>query len=623
MARYNRDIKYTARDFSTLKTQLTEFAKNYFPNTIKDFSESSPSTMFIEMAAYVGDVLSYYTDYALKENMIHRAQDRSNVIALAQTLGYKPKITTPAQCKVTMYIQIPSTGTGVNVKPDWDYAPRVERGAVLSTTTGTKFTTDAAVDFAFSSSNDPTGLEVYSSNESTGLPELYILTKQVLATSGEQLSATLDVGSAAEYLRYTIATENVQSVDSIVDGDGMEWTEVPYLACDTVFDESVNDVANDPTMTADQINTPYILRLKTTKRRFITRVNSDNKIDIIFGAGVSNSEDEDIIPNPDNIGSALPGGINKLDQSFDPSNFLYTNTYGQAPSNTTLTIKYTKGYGLTGNVVATDISKVDSKTITYKPSSTLISGTKTTVDNSLEVTNLEAATGGMGAESIEQIRQNAMGYFQAQNRVVTKEDYVVRSLSMPSKFGTIAKAYIASDEQMLEGEISADNPLAVNLYVLTYNRNKKLTTVSSAGKENLKTYLSQYRMLTDAINIKDGYIVNIGIDFDITVLPGNNTNAVLVQCINVLKQMFAIDKYSFSSAIYIKDIYLALANVKGVQSVVNVNVYNKFGADNGYSQYTYNIDNATYKDVIYPSLDPSVFEVKFPNEDIKGKVVAY
>ena len=288
-----------------------------------------------------------------------------------------------------------------------------------------------------------------------------------------------------------------------------------------------------------------------------------------------------------------------------------------------MTIKYTKGYGLTGNVVATDISKVDSKTITYKPSSTLISGTKTTVDNSLEVTNLEAATGGMGAESIEQIRQNAMGYFQAQNRVVTKEDYVVRSLSMPSKFGTIAKAYIASDEQMLEGEISADNPLAVNLYVLTYNRNKKLTTVSSAGKENLKTYLSQYRMLTDAINIKDGYIVNIGIDFDITVLPGNNTNAVLVQCINVLKQMFAIDKYSFSSAIYKKDIYLALANVKGVQSVVNVNVYNKFGADNGYSQYTYNIDNATYKDVIYPSLDPSVFEVKFPNEDIKGKVVAY
>ena len=171
--------------------------------------------------------------------------------------------------------------------------------------------------------------------------------------------------------------------------------------------------------------------------------------------------------------------------------------------------------------------------------------------------------------------------------------------------------------------MSADNPLAINLYVLTYDRNKKLTNVSSAGKDNLKTYLSQYRMLTDAINIKDGYIVNIGIEFDITVLPGNNTNAVLVQCINVLKAMFAIDKYSFSSAIYMKDIYLALANVVGVQSVVDVRVYNKFGADNGYSKYTYNIENATYKDVIYPSLDPSVFEVKFPNEDIKGKVVTY
>ena len=615
-----KDVKYTGRDFSGLKANLIEFAKNYFPNTVRDFSDSSPSTMFIEMAAYVGDVMSYYTDYAIKETMLHKATEKENVYSIAQAFGYKPKLTTPANVELSIYALLPATGTGENTRPDWAYAPLINKGMVCSTGNQKKFTTDAPVDFAYSSSADPTNVVLYSSDATTGIPEFYLVEKMVNATSGERRTYNFSVGDVKEYSTFVLPPSNVQDIVSVVDSDGNDWTEVPFLAQETVFDETVNSVANDPTLHQDASEVPYILRLKTTKRRFTTRVTKENKLQLRFGGGISNNPDESIIPNPDNIGSARADSSN-IDKSFDPSNFLYTNTYGQAPANTTLTVTYRSGYGLSSNVPPDTITTIDSKNVSFNQANTLIGATRQAVIDSIYVNNEESATGGMKAENIEQVRQNAIGYFTTQNRIVTREDYVIRSLSMPSKFGFIAKAFVASDEQMLDEERSVDNPLAVNLYVLTYNGSKLLTHVSNAAKENLKTYLSQYRLLTDAINIKNGYIVNIGIDFDITVLPGRNSNEVLIKCIQALKEQFNIDKMSFKSAIYIKDIYSTIASVNGVQSVVDVEVSNKFGEE--YSANRYNIEEATYNDVIYPSLDPSVFEIKYPDSDIKGKVVQY
>jgi len=616
-----RDVRYTHKDFSGFKNNLIEFAKNYFPNTVKDFSESSPSTMFIEMAAYVGDVLSYYTDYAMKETMLLRATEKKNIYSIAQAFGYKPNLSSPSTVKIDVMCLIPSTGTGANIKPDFDYAPAVSPGMVLSTTTGTKFHTTSTVNFNFSSSVDPTDISVYSTDASTGRPEYYLFTKKVDALSGDKRVTTISVGAAKEYPTFILDAEKVQSIDSVTDSDGMPWTEVPFLAQSTVFDESVNDVANDPTRAAGQKETPYILRLKSVKRRFITRITPSDRIELRFGSGITSDQDEVIVPNPENVGSNLPGGTNNLDQSFDPSNFLYTDTYGQAPSNTTLTVNYMSGYGLSGNVGSNQIKTIESKVVVFDRTKTLIKGTRGVVEASIAINNPDPATGGAGAEDLENVRQNALGYYATQNRMVTREDYVIRALSMPSKFGTVAKAYIASDEQMLPDETSIDNPLAVNMYVLTYDSNKQLTTLPVAAKENLRTYLSQYRMLTDAINIKDGYIVNIGIDFEITVLPGNNSNTVLFRCIKSLKDKYAIDKLSFASAIYKTDIYLCLANVEGVQSVTSVNVSNLYNGD--YSSHRYDIEEATYQDVIYPSLDPSVFEIKFPTKDITGKVITY
>ena len=616
-----RDVRYTHRDFSGFKNNLIEFAKNYFPNTVKDFSESSPSTMFIEMAAYVGDVLSYYTDYAMKETMLLRATEKKNIYSIAQAFGYKPNLSSPATVKMDVMCLIPSTGTGADIRPDFDYAPVVATGMTLSTTTGTKFHTTDTVNFNFSSSVDPTDITVYSTDASTGRPEYYLFTKRVTALSGDKRVTTINVGAAKEYPTFILDADDVQSIDSVTDSDGMPWVEVPFLAQSTVFDESVNDVANDPTRSEGQKETPYILRLKSVKRRFITRVTPGDKLELRFGSGITSDQDEIIVPNPENVGSTLPGGTNNLDKAFDPSNFLYTDTYGQAPSNTTLNISYMSGYGLAGNVSSNQIKTIEQKDVTFDRTKTLIKGTRAVVEASIAVNNPEPAIGGSGAEDLENVRQNALGYYATQNRMVTREDYIVRALSMPSKFGTVAKAYIASDEQMLAEETSVSNPLAVNMYVLTYDANKQLATLPAAAKENLRTYLSQYRMLTDAINIKDGYIVNIGIDFEITVLPGNNSNAVLYRCIKALKDKYSNDNLSFANALYKTDMYLCLANVEGVQSVTDVKVSNLYNGD--YSSHRYNLEEATYQDVIYPSLDPSVFEIKYPTKDIKGKVITY
>jgi len=617
----NKDVRYTGRDFNSLKVNLIEFAKNYFPNTVKDFTEASPSTMFIEMAAYVGDVLSYYTDYALKETMLHRAQEKANVYAIAQAFGYKPNITSPANVNLTVYCLIPSTGTGAEMRPDWDYAPRIERGMVATTDIGMQFTTTRAVDFGFSSSVDYTEVEVYNTNDTTGRPEQYLLTKEVPALSGLRKIESISIGSSKEYSTFLLNAKDVQSIESVTDSDGNDWVEVPYLAQETVFDEVVNTVANDPTLSQDKKQVPYILKLKTVKRRFITRVTEDDKLELRFGAGISTSPDESFLPNPDNVGSNLPGSVTNLDKSFDPSNFLYTNTYGQAPGNTTLLVTYIQGYGLRANIGESEITSIESKTVSYDTEVTLISGTKASVQASISCVNLEAATGGTGGEDIEAVRNNALAHYATQNRVVTREDYIVRTLGIPSRFGTVSKAYVASDEQLTEEGDVIQNPLAINLYTLTYDKDKQLTTLSHAAKENLRTYLEQYRMLTDAVNIKDGYIVNIGIDFAITVTPGHNSNVVLLRVIDALKAKLHIDNLSFKTSIYEKDLYLCIADILGVQSVIEVKVKNLYGGN--YSPHRYNIKQGTYNSVIYPSLDPSVFEIKYPDTDIQGKVISY
>ena len=340
-----------------------------------------------------------------------------------------------------------------------------------------------------------------------------------------------------------------------------------------MFEEVPNLLENDPDFVQYRSSSPSLLKLRKTAKRFITRLRSDRKLELQFGAGISDNNDEEIVPNPDNVGNGLVEVRRAIDVSFDASNFLYTRTYGQAPANTTLTVTYTVGNGIQDNVQSGVLSNIEFIEYNDNINSTNSAPIVNFVKNSVTVNNESPAVGAKSFDTLTDIKNNALGNFATQNRLVTREDYIIRCYSMPAKFGSIAKAYIVPDDQIAQQDLiekRITNPLAMNLYVLGFDSSKQLTTLNDAIKNNLKTYLGYYRMLTDAINIKDAFIINMSIDFEISVLSNYNSNEVLLKCINEVKQYFDVDKWQINQPIVKSTIQNLIGNVAGVLSVVNV-----------------------------------------------------
>ena len=622
-----KDISYLGKDFGQFKRNLIDFAKQYFPTTYTDFNESSPGTLFIEMGAYVGDVLSYYADNNLKESLLEQASERVNIYDLAKSLGYKPLNVVPAYTKLDVFQIIPSVGTGANVQPDWRYALNIKPGMRVKQQNGTSvFRTLDNVDFAFSSSVNPTEVTIYESDPTTLLPTYYLLKKQVDSVSGDIKTATFTFGTPIAYDKVVLSETNIIDIISVTESDGDGWYETPYLAQDTIFESIPNLTENDPDLSTYRSNAPMLLKLRKTAKRFITRLRSDNLLEIQFGSGISSNNDEEIVPNPTNVGNGLASLRKGVDVDIDPSNFLYTRTYGQAPSNTTLTVTYTVGNGISDNVPANVLTQVDFIEFDSNINEAVNVGVKNFVINTVAVNNMNPAVGANTADTVQDIKNNALANFATQNRLVTREDYIVRAYSMPAKYGSVAKAYIVPDDQIAQEtyqDSRIPNPLAMNLYVLGFNQNKQLVALNDAIKQNLKTYLDYYRMLTDAINIKDAFIINIGVNFEITVLSQYNSNEVLLRCINAVKSYFDIDKWQINQPVMKSDLMNTLSNIKGVQNVINVQFENLYDSDFGYSGNVYDLNTATKNGVVYPSLDPSIFEIRFPDQDIKGRVVNY
>ena len=619
----DKDVRYLNKDFNTFKQQLIEFTKVYYPNTFNDFSEGSPGMMFLEIAAYVGDILSFYTDTQLQESFLALSQEKENLYHLAYNMGYRPKITTTSTTTLDVFQLLPSKIVNSTYVPDYDYTLRLNPGSLFASTEGPIFRLEDRVDFERSSSFDETETNVYQLDNNNN-PQYYLLKKKSKVIQANLKSQTFPVGISEKFLNINLIDKNIIAIESIIDSDGNRWSEVPYMAQDTLFEDIENIGANDPELSQYNSQTPYLLKLKKVPKRFVSRLLADGNLQISFGAGISDKDDEQIIPNPDNIGLGLKDGSSKLNTAFDPSNFLYTRTYGEAPSNTTLTVNYLVGGGILANVGANTITKNELLDITQKPN--LISGIANFIKESIITTNPEAATGGGGEESIEEIRMNTMASFAAQHRTVTKNDYIVRTYSMPAKFGRIAKVYITQDDQLTPLTTEPNripNPLALNLYVLGYNQRKKLTTLNNATKNNLATYLEEHRMLTDSINIKNAFPINVGLDFEIVTFKSYNNQQVLLECITELKDYFNIDKWQINQPIIINEAMNIIGNVQGVISIQKFDIINLAGEDKGYSQYKYDIEGATKNGVIYPSLDPSVFEVKYPDIDIKGRVTTY
>jgi len=491
-----------------------------------------------------------------------------------------------------------------------------------------------------------------------------LITKQVQAISAREVSTTITVSNSTDYPIITLSDSNIIQITNVVDEENIQYYEVPYLAQETIFVEQPNTLLNnnENDISAD---VPYILEVQKVPYRFSTKVNSDNTIDLQFGNGSLSESDEILLPNPKNVGLGLANSIQRLNEGIDPSNFLKTNTLGIAPNGKQLTIKYLVGGGVSSNVNANDLTTISKIEFEEDLASITDINLYSLYKQSIGVENSDAATGGRDSESIEEIRQNGLAMFGSQNRAVTRQDYIVRALSMPERYGSVAKVYVSPDgevdnnspssilaspqninefvnlvdglknssRQDIQKELvkylsqkktsisEVNNPFAINMYVLGYNSNKNLTTINKSVKQNLKTYLGEYRMLTDGVNIIDGFIINIGVDFDVVVYSNYNKREVITNCLTELQTYFNIDNWTFNKPINLSEIELILANVEGVMSVPSVKISNLCGGDGNYSPNRYNIDEATKGKIVYPSLDPSIFEIKYPNKDIKGRAL--
>ena len=661
-----KDIKYLNKDFAQYRGNLIEFAKTYFPKTYSDFNESSPGMMFIEMASYIGDSLSYYVDDTLKESLMVHAEDIENVIALSQYLGYKPKVTSPSVTTLSVYQLVPSTGTGGSNTFDKTYLLTIKEGMQVVDKNNVSFITRDVVDFTDETDREIT---IYETDSISGETTFYLVKKYVQAISARIETKEVEFGSYESFQTIELSDTNVIDIYDVRDSNGNKWYEVPYLGQEMVFEDYPNTEINDPDLYQFKTTVPYILKTTKTPRRFVKKVNGDSTTTIQFGAGDPTANDEQLIPNLKNVGLGLPNSISKLNESFDPTNFLKTKTYGTSPSNTTMTVKYLVGGGISSNVSKGSLTKISS--IGFEEDVQLLSnnaiGLYNATKNSVAVDNEVPATGGKGGDTVDEIRENALANFGAQNRAVTAKDYQVRVLSMPTKFGSIAKAYATADgtldnnspssilsspkalneftdivmgfvdkpdrqepdrksvqqelQKFLIGKTSNDNeknnPFAINLYLLGYDGNGKLTNLNQAVKENLKTYLNEYKVLTDGVNISDGYIINIGINFEVITLNNYNKSEVITECISDMKDYFDINNWTFNNTINISELELLLANVDGVSSVPKLEIVNK--CHGNYAPNSYNIEAAIKDKILYPSLDPSVFEIKFPDVDIKGR----
>ena len=612
-----KNIQYINRDFGEFRASLIDYAKTYFPTTYNDFTPASPGMMFMEMAAYVGDVLSFYLDNQIQETFLQFARQPNNLYELAYMFGYKPNVTQVATTNIDFYQQVPAILSSSTYIPDFSYALSIADNAVLSSPVSPNipFITEDPVDFSVSSSGDPTEITIYSLSGNN--PGFFLLKKSRRAISATINTTQFTFGAPQQFSTVDINADRIIGILDVFDTDSNEWYEVDYLAQETIFNSIKNTNINDPNLSQYSGDTPYLLKLEQIQRRFVTRVIDTGSLQIQFGAGSATDTDEEIVPNPDNVGIGLPFEKDKLTAAYSPSNFLFTKTYGIAPSQTTLTVRYLTGGGVEANVQANSLTNITGD-IQFLNNNLNVS-TANYILTSLAVTNPAAADGGGDGDTIEEIRQNSSANFATQLRNVTQDDYLVRALSMPAKYGVISKAYI---EPTKAQSVSSGEALGVlDLYVLSYDFNKKLTTTSTALKQNLQTYLSFYRMVNDSITIKDAFIVNIGVNFDIIVLPNFNSNEVLVQCLVALQDYFAIDKWQINQPIVLRDIYILLDRIEGVQTVKNISITNKVGTSLGYSQYSYDTAGATSGNVVYPSLDPMIFEVKYPNTDIQGRVV--
>lgn len=598
-----RAIRYLNRDFDSFKKDLVEHLRIYFPDTIQDFNESSVGMMITELVSFVGDNMSFYLDKRFNETFIETATEKKNIFRHAKQLGFKPSGKAAATGLIDGFLVVPASASSGETIPDMRYAGIIKRGAQAKSNAGELYETLVDADFSSIDVSNSNLVQV-ANRDADENPTTFALRKVGIdLKAGETKTTTFAVGSYEAFRKLTIAEDDVLEILELTDAEGNEYYEVDFLAQDTIFD-GVPNSGEDPS------EVPYVLKLRSVPFRFMTEFNIEtNRTAIIFGTGDADSFDGELIPDLGDLSLPLFGKDTFTDFFLDPQNFLKTRTLGLAPVNTTLTVKYRVGGGTVTNAGAGEIATVAESTFDIGDS-TLDATLIQDVGNSFSVNNPFPIQGGRDELNTEEIRALISAHFASQGRMVNAEDFVARSLSMPSRFGSVFRA---------NARVSALNKNAVELIVLSRNATGQVTEAPGDLKTNLKKYLARFRMLTDAIEILDGEIINAAINFEILTNPDFNKSDVVVNCLETLKEFFDVEVWQINQPINITNIFTKLAAVAGVLSITKIEVSNRVGNydDRSYSSTSHNIKENTKNGIIY-SKENAIFEVKFPNKDITG-----
>jgi len=589
-------VKYTSRDFTSIKNDLTEYAKRYYPDTYRDFNEAGFGSLMLDTVAYVGDMLSFYLDYQANESFLSTALEYDNVIKLGKQLGFKLNLSPSSYGIASFYIIVPANSVGTT--PDTNYLPVLEKGSEFLTDDGRGFILNEDVNFA--NANFVAGKVSARQDPDTGNTTHYAVKAYGQVLSGQLARETIQVGTYEKFKRVHLPGDEITEILSVTDSDGNEYYEVEYLTQDVIYKPLKNRSA-----TSDSV--PSLLTAVPVPRRFVVE-RERTRLSLQFGFGSDSELVTKSIADPSNVVLKVHGKDYFTDKTIDPNNLISTDKLGVGPSNTALTIIYRVNTNSDMNVSPGGLSTVATPKFRFSNIATLSSNSVTSVINSLEVTNEDAIAGSIAYPTSQELKQRAFAAFATQNRAVTKQDYISMTYSMPAEYGAIKRCNIAQDKDSFKRNL--------NLYVVSEDSTRKLTETNSTIKQNLKNWLSSVKMMNDTIDILDARVVNLGVDFKAIADVDANRFDVLNDVYDALVEHFEILP-NLAQPFYISDIYNIINDVRGIVDVITVDITKKTGAT--YSTTSFALEDHTTPDGRMINLpEDFIWEIKYPANDIKG-----
>ena len=590
-------INYTSRDFESIKKDLVEHAKRYYPNSYNDFSDSSFGGLVMDSVAYVGDMLSFYLDFQTNESFLETSLDLNNIRRLASQMGYNYYGNPSSYGIATFYVLVPANSTGLG--PDTTFIPTIKTGTRVKSQSAT-FTLTEDIDF-----NDPT-VEVVAArfNENTGKPTEYALRAFGQVKSGVEFYTEIDVGTQVKFLRTRVSTAAVNEIISVFDSEGHQYYQVDNLSQEVVYLEQTN-----PNAASDQVRS--ILKPFIASRRFVVEQDQTGTY-LQFGFGSENQIDQFGIADPSQVVLKMTGKNYITDTAFDPNQFLGTDKFGIAPANTILKVTFGSNDSVNVNVPINGLIEVSSLSIEFPNNlNSPNTGTQLTVRNSAEVTNDEIITVERAIPTPDEIKYRAYAVYSAQNHVVTKNDYEAYVYQMPRKFGKVSRVNVVNDPSGINKRLA--------MYVISKDNSDYFVNTNGTVKSNLKVWLNKNRMMTDQVDVFDAAIINIGFNYKYTTESGFSKTSVQADVNAAVRKLFAEKQY-LGEPVYITTIYQTVNRVQGVVDTLKVTPLIKQSAN--YSNLGLEIDDVLSKDGTFLKCPKNcVFEIKYPDQDLKGTIL--